>query len=71
MRMLRLVLLLALVANATACSLMRDRRDAPWDPKPGQSLFDQIPNWDDGANRRCGGHLDEETRRREGRSPRC
>lgn len=23
----------------------RDHRDAPWDPKPGVTLFDQMPNW--------------------------
>ena len=71
MRMLRTLLLVLLCANTAACSLVRDRRDAPWDPKPGQVLFDQIPAWDGAANRVCGGHLDEETRRREGRSPRC
>ena len=28
--------------------LTRDPRDAPWDPNyaKGESLFDQIPNWD-------------------------
>lgn len=28
--------------------LTRDKRDAPWDPDyaAGESLFDQIPNWD-------------------------
>ena len=56
--MLRLVLLLAVCANLAACAqLQQDRRDAPWDPKPGQSLFDQIPNWEGGANRVCCGHL--------------
>ena len=70
--MLRILLTAIVIANLAGCAgLVRDRRDAPWDPKPGQSLFDQIPNWDDSALRICGGHLDEETRRREGRSPRC
>ena len=58
MNLLRLLLLLALVANATGCAnLLRDRRDAPWDPKPGHTLMDQIPNEDGGANRVCCGHL--------------
>lgn len=28
---------------------------APWDPRPGETLFDQIPNWDREADRCCGG----------------
>ncbi len=76
MRMMRLLLLIALAANTTACAniyaeLSRDRRDAAWDPKPGQALHDQIPAWDSAATRVCGGHLTEEERRRTGRSPRC
>jgi len=69
---LRLLVLLALAANATGCAeLARDRRDAPWDPRPGQQLSDQIPAWEGAANQLCGGHLTESERRREGRSPRC
>ena len=30
---------------ATGCAT-RDQRDAPWDPKPGHSLIDVLPNWD-------------------------
>ena len=60
--MLHKLLLLSLVANLAACTAMRDSRDAPWDPKPGHSLLDQIPNWDDNAKRRCGGHLRESVR---------
>ena len=48
-----------------------DRRDAPWDPKPGTVLFDQIPNETQGALNRCGGHMDPDSARREGRSMRC
>ena len=68
-----IALLLVLAATSTGCSVFRDPRDAPWDPKPrsGQVLFDQIPAWEGGANRVCGGHLTEEQRRREGRSARC
>jgi hypothetical protein len=32
----------------SACG--RDHRDRPWDPCPGQALFDQIPNWDPNAD---------------------
>jgi hypothetical protein len=33
----------------------RDPRDAPWDPRPGQTLFDQMPNWQYqcGVNVKC------------------
>ena len=56
--MQRLLLLLTLCVSLTACTaLQQDRRDAPWDPKAGQTLFDQIPNEDGGANRVCCGHL--------------
>ncbi len=56
--MLRLVLSVMLCANLAACAaLEQDRRDAPWDPRPGASLMDQIPNEDGGAGRLCCGHL--------------
>ena len=42
--------------------LARDSRDAAWDPPPGRSLFEQLPNWDGEARRRCGGHLLPEQR---------
>lgn len=78
-RLLEILLVTAAVSSAaltTGCAqihaeLSRDRRDAPWDPKPGQALFDQIPAWDSAAMRVCGGHLTEEERRRTGKSPRC
>jgi hypothetical protein len=66
--MLRLVTLM-LVTQLAACSLLHDRRDAPWDPKHPQGMLEQIPNWDGEANRVCGGHLPPEQRR--GRSARC
>lgn len=33
----------------------RDPRDAPWDPRPGVTLFDQMPNWQYqcGVNVKC------------------
>lgn len=73
--MLRLLLSITLCSSllaATGCTVLnQDPRDAPWDPKGGQALFDQIPAWDGAANRICGGHLTETERQREGRSPRC
>ena len=66
----RTVALLVLSALLAGCVGLRDRRDAPWDPRPEQgSLLDQIPNEEGAAGRRCGGHLREEDRG--GRSPRC
>lgn len=56
MKLLPKLLLAALCASAAGCAT-HDRRDAAWDPKPGQTMFDQIPNWDGGANRVCCGHL--------------
>jgi hypothetical protein len=68
--MRRLVILLALLTQLAACSLMGDRRDAPWDPKGGQGIgMDQIPNNEGAANQICGGHLPPDQRK--GRSPRC
>jgi hypothetical protein len=68
--MRRLVILLALLTQLAACSLMGDRRDAPWDPKGGQGIgMDQIQNNEGAANQVCGGHLPPEARG--GRSPRC
>jgi hypothetical protein len=51
----------------TGCAQQR----TPWDPPAGRALFEQIPNWDGEAGRRCGGHLPPEVARREGRSLRC
>jgi hypothetical protein len=48
--------------------LTRDRRDAPWDPPPGRSLFEQLPPWDNEAERVCCGHLRE---CQPHQSPRC
>ena len=65
----RLIALL-LVTQLAACSLMHDRRDAPWDPRGGVGVgMDQIQNNTGSANSVCGGHLAPEDRK--GRSPRC
>ena len=66
----RLVILLVLCTQFTACSWLGDRRDAPWDPKVGRGIgMDQIQNWEGAANQICGGHLPPNERK--GRSPRC
>lgn len=62
-----LMLLIAFAAVSTQGCATHDRRDAPWDPKPGANLFDQIPNEID-ASRRCCGHLKT---CQAGQSPRC
>ena len=61
---LLIALLLALaVANTLGCAaqdrarLFRPAGTAPHDPPQGRMLFEQIPNWDDAAVRRCGAHL--------------
>lgn len=51
-----LLIVFAAVVSTTGCATW-DRRDAPWDPKPGRTMFDQIPNEDGGALKRCCGHL--------------
>jgi len=69
--LLKILLVAAAVASTACADLQRDRRDAAWDPRPGQQLMDQIPAWDGAANRVCGGHLTEAERQRTGKSPRC
>ncbi len=64
------LLLVASLLLAQGCAI-RDPRDAPWDPKPAQRLFDQLPAWDGAALRECGGHLRPEQAKKEGRSIRC
>jgi hypothetical protein len=57
-RLLRIVLVAVAVSSTVGCSvLQQDRRDAPWDPKGSRTLFDQIPNEDGAAGKRCCGHL--------------
>lgn len=54
LKLLKPLLIALVVANLAACTGMRDRRDAQWDPKPGQALFEQLPNWEGKAMRQCG-----------------
>ena len=56
MTQLRAICTVLIIASLQGCAVY-DRRDAPWDPRPGRSLMDQIPNEDGGANRICCGHL--------------
>jgi hypothetical protein len=45
LRYCTVLLAASLVLAVTGCAT-HDRRDAPWDPKPGHSLIDVLPNWD-------------------------
>ena len=70
----RLLLLLLLCASAlaTGCAGLHDRRDAPWDPRPGSAtLMDQIPAWDTAAAMTCGGMFTVDEQRKRNLSPRC
>jgi len=74
MNVLRMLAVSLAVLAASGCAVLdRSPLDAPWDPRPGtgQTLFDQIPNWDGEATLRCGGHLRPEEARRLGRTQRC
>jgi hypothetical protein len=56
--MLKLLSVVLAVTSVTGCAVTsRDGRDAPWDPKPGRALFEQIPAWDGAAGKICCGHL--------------
>jgi hypothetical protein len=55
---IKLLALSLVLAGSTGCSILaQDRRDAPWDPKGSRTMFDQIPNEDGAATKRCCGHL--------------
>jgi hypothetical protein len=56
------IILAVLVLQLTGCAAVNqwaqhDPRDAPWDPKvnQGQTLFDQMPAWDNAAEKICCG----------------
>ena len=55
--------LLAVAVQLAGCGTLRDRRDAPWDPKRQGALFEQIPAWDR-TDQQCGDWSN-------GRVPRC
>jgi hypothetical protein len=64
------ILLIALAAVSSTGCATHDRRDTAYDPKlsKGQTLFDQMPNWDAAAEKICCGHLRE---CKANQSPRC
>ena len=67
--MCRLIALL-MITQLAACSMLGDRRDAPWDPRGGVGIgMDQIANNENAAAATCGAHLPVEQRK--GRSARC
>ena len=71
--MQKLALLFMLLLTVSGCAELRtelrgDARDAPWDPRQPQSLFDQMPAWDDSSQRLCCG---SKRTCREGQTPRC
>ena len=58
-----LALLLALAVVNAGCAtqdrkvLFRPAGTAPHDPAQGRMLFEQLPNWDNAVQVRCGSHL--------------
>ena len=56
-------------ASSTGCATY-DHRDTHYDPKlsQGKTLFDQMPNWDNAAEKICCGHLRQ---CKANQSPRC
>ena len=53
------ILLIVLAAVSSTGCATHDRRDTAYDPKisQGKTLFDQMPNWDNAAEKICCGHL--------------
>jgi hypothetical protein len=66
---LKLLLAALVAANAAGCAtqdrsrLFRPAGTAPHDPAQGRALFEQLPNWDNAVQVRCGSHLKPEERR--------
>jgi hypothetical protein len=62
-KIMRWLLLAVLVAASVGCStqdrrvIFRPQGTAPHDPPQGRMLFEQLPNWDNAAQVRCGAHL--------------
>ena len=54
---MKTLLLILLTLCVSGCMTFRDSRDRPWDPQPGHSLYEQIPAWDNAADRQCCSHL--------------
>lgn len=64
----RILVTVSVAAVLQGCGTVAPQGHAPWDPAPGHSLFDQIPNWQGAAGRICCGHL---TSCEPHQSPRC
>ena len=64
------ILLIVLAAVSTTGCATHDRRDTAYDPNQsqGKTLFDQMPNWDNAAEKICCGHL---RTCKANQSPRC
>lgn len=65
------IVAVSLALLVTGCSGLniRDVRDAPWDPPPGRSLFEQLPAWDNAAEKICCGRNPDQCQPHQ--SPRC
>ena len=61
---IRTVVLAVSLLVLQACSGLYNR-DTPYDPdfSRGEQLFDQIPNWEGEALKRCAGHIPPEQRK--------
>jgi hypothetical protein len=68
--MLKILSAVLVLASLQGCAVIRDSRDAAWDPPQGRSLFEQLPNWDRAAQKLCGAHL-RESERSVGMTDRC
>lgn len=53
---MKTLLVALLIIAVSGCANYSERR--PWDPKPNQSLFEQMPPWDNAAEKTCCSHLD-------------
>ena len=61
----RLVTTAVVAAQLGGCSVLNNlpaRGNTPWDPKPGYSLIDQIPN-NTNASDVCAGHIPQAERK--------
>jgi hypothetical protein len=62
MKALRVCLLVLLAASTAACTLLRDPRDAPWDPRHPNDLLTQLHFQSQDNPTKCGGQLRPEER---------
>ena len=62
MRMLKLCLLVLAAASTAACTLLRDPRDAPWDPRDPNQLLTQLHFQGRDNPTQCGAQLRPEER---------